>query len=230
MRRAGAKRIGVSKLLAAGAGAVLVLLALAQLILPRIAASRISARVGRYGHVRSVSVSAWPAVELLWGHARSVRVSAGALSLAPSQVGALLWEARGAASMQVSAQSVRIGSLRVTRARLQKHARALSAEGTVSEAAAQAALPAGLRVQLLRSRHGQVEVQATGALFGVRASVHAVAQASAGKLVAHPLGFLVEGLKLTLYSDPHVYVEGVGASVAGRSPRSYRLTMRAQLR
>ena len=37
-----------------------------------IAASRISSRVGRYGKVQSVSVSAWPAVELLWGHADSV--------------------------------------------------------------------------------------------------------------------------------------------------------------
>ena len=42
------------------AGAVLVL-ALAQVLLPRIAASRISSRVGRYGSVESVSVRAWPA-------------------------------------------------------------------------------------------------------------------------------------------------------------------------
>ena len=56
----------------------MLLLVLAQLLLPRIAASRISSRVGRYGTVQSVSVSAWPAVELLWGHADSVRVKAGA--------------------------------------------------------------------------------------------------------------------------------------------------------
>jgi hypothetical protein len=37
-------------------------------------------------------------------------------------------------------------------------------------------------------------------------------------------------LKLTLFSDPHVYVEGVGASVLGESPARYRLTMTARLR
>ena len=55
----------------------MLVLALAQVLLPRIAASRISSRVGRYGKVQSVSVSAWPAVELLWGSVDSVRVAAG---------------------------------------------------------------------------------------------------------------------------------------------------------
>ncbi len=44
----------------------------------------------------------------------------------------------------------------------------------------------------------------------------------------HPLGFLLEGLQLTLFADPHVYVEGVGASaVAGPAGgvAGYRLTM-----
>ena len=57
-----------------------------------------------------------------------------------------------------------------------------------------------------------------------------MAGAREGKLVAHPLGFLVEGLQLTLFSDPHVYVQGVGASVASEQPLTYRLTMSASLR
>ena len=73
-------------------------------------------------------------------------------------------------------------------------------------------------------------MQASGGLFGVGASVNAVAGASEGKLVVHPLGFLIEGLRLTLFADPHVYVEGVGASVASEQPLSYRLTMSASLR
>jgi hypothetical protein len=85
-------------------------------------------------------------------------------------------------------------------------------------------------VRLLHSEGGRVEVQATGGLFGVDASVNAVAYASEGKLVARPQGFLVQALKLTLFSDPRVYVEGVGASVDGEHPLSYRLTMSARLR
>jgi hypothetical protein len=217
--------------IAAGvAGAMVLLLALAQLILPRLAASRISSRVGRYGKVQSVSVSAWPAVELLWGHVGSVRVRAKSLALNPTQVASLLWEARGTASMDVSAESVQLGSLALTDATLQKRGSAMSAQALASEVDVKAALPAGFGVKLLRSEGREVEVQATGALFGVGASVNAVAGASNGKLVAHPLGFLVEALQLTLFSNPHVYVEGVGASVQSEQPLSYRLTMSASLR
>jgi hypothetical protein len=212
------------------AGAVVLLLALAQLILPRLAASRISSRVGRYGRVQSVSVSAWPAVELLWGHVGSVRVRAGSLALSPAQAASLLWEARGTASMDVSAESVQLGSLHLSDASLSKRGSAMSAQAVASEADVKAALPPGFSVKLLRSEGGEVEVRATGALFGVGASVNAVAGASDGRLVAHPLGFLIEALQLTLFSDPRVYVEGVGASVQSEQPLSYRLTMSASLR
>jgi hypothetical protein len=217
--------------IAAGlAGALVLLLALAQLILPRLAVNRISSRIGRYGKVQSVSVSAWPAVELLWGHVGSVRVRAGSLALSPAQAASLLWEARGTGSMDVSAESVQLGPLRLSDATLSKRGGAMSAQAVASEADVKAALPAGFGVKLLRSEGGEVEVQATGALFGVGASVNAVAGASDGKLVAHPLGFLIEALQLTLFSSPHVYVDGVGASVQSEQPLSYRLTMSASLR
>lgn len=217
------------KLLVSAVGALGLLLVLAQIFLPRLAASRVSSRVGRYGTVESVSVSAWPAVKLLWGSVDSVRVRARSLALSPAQAAKLLWEARGTSSMDVSAERVQVGSLRVTDATLRKRGSALSAQAMTSEADVKAALPAGLGVRLLRSEGGEVEVQATGGLFGVNATVNAVAGASDGKLVAHPLGLLVEGLQLTLFSDPRVYVEGVGASVSSEQPLTYRLTMSARL-
>ncbi|MGH2865085.1 MAG: LmeA family phospholipid-binding protein [Solirubrobacteraceae bacterium] len=217
-------------MLAAGLALVVVLLlAVAQVVLPLIAVSRIRSRVGRFGTVESASVSAWPAVKLLWGSVDSVRVRAKSLTLSPAQAAGLLWEARGTASVEVSAERVQVGPLRVTDATLSKRDSALSAQAFTSEADVEAALPAGLGVRLLHSGGGEVEVQATGGLFGVKATVNAVAGASDGKLVAHPLGFLVEGLQLTLFSDSHVYVEGVGASVAGEQPLTYRLTMSARL-
>jgi hypothetical protein len=75
-----------------------------------------------------------------------------------------------------------------------------------------------------------VLVRASGGLFGVGASVDAVALGREGRLIAHPVGPLLEGLQLTLFSDPHVYVEGVGASVQDGVPSSYRLSMSASLR
>jgi hypothetical protein len=229
MRRAGGSRRTV-RLGLSLAGGLLLLLVIAQVLLPRLAVSRITSRVGRYGKVLSVSVSAWPAIELLWGHVGSVHVKARSLALSPAQVASLLWEAKGTQSMDVSAESVRLGKVTVTDASLRKRGSVLSGQALISEAAIKAALPGGFGVQLLRSEGGEVEVQATGALFGVGASVNAIAGASDGKLIAHPLGFLIEGLQLTLFSEPHVYVEGVGASVQSTQPQSYRLTMSASLR
>lgn len=222
---------GSRRLLLALAAALALLLVLAQLLLPRLAADRISSRVGRYGAVNSVSVSAWPAIELLWGHADSVQVGAAHLALEPGQAATLLSEASGVARMDLRAQSVAIGKLALTDATLRKRGAQLQASALVTEAAAQAALPAGLEdVRLLRSEQGAVEVQVRGSLFGFGASVDVLAQPREGELIAHPLGLLAGALTLTVFSSPHVYVEAVAASPQPTQPPSYRLAISARLR
>ncbi len=212
------------------AGALLAVLVLAQVFLPRIAASEISSRVGRYGSVESVSVSAWPAVKLLWGSVDAVRVKARSLTIEPAQAAKLLWESRHVAREDISAERVKVGSLQLSDATLRKRGPRLSALASTDQASVRAALPEGFDVRLLHSQGGQVEVQTSGGLFGVGSGVDALALASEGRLVAHPLGFLIEGFQLTIFADPHIYIEGVSASAtAGATPR-YRLGMTATLR
>jgi len=225
MRRGGGPR--AIRLLAGAAALVLVLLVVAQLVLPRIAASRISSRVGRYGHVSHVSVSAWPAVKLLWGDADSVTVRAGSLALSPAQAAALLWEGRGVNDMRISATAVRIGGLALSGATLRKRGAQLEARARTTEAAADQALGEGADVRLIGSGSGRVRVAVSGTLLGVGATVAAVAEAQGGELIAHPEGLLLEGFRLTLFSDRHVHVEGVAAS--GSSTAGYGLTMTALL-
>jgi len=214
-------------------GAIALVLVLAQVFLPGIAASRVRSRVGRYGTVRSVTVKAWPAVELLWGKVDSVKVEAGSLEMSPAETAKLLGEARGVKTMSLTAESVREGPLELRDASFEKHGDALRGEAWISRADARRALGGGVEVELLGSRDGQVEVSASGGLFGVKASVDAVARAEEGKLVVHPVGVLLGGLKLTLFSNPDVRVEGVGAVAAadpsGAAP-GYRLSMWASLR
>jgi hypothetical protein len=217
------------KIAGLGVGLVVVLLAVAQIVLPRVAASRIRSRVGRYGHVQSASVSAWPAVKLLWGDADSVRVKASGLKLSPKQAAALLWEGRGVGRMDIDAASVRIGPLAVDSAILRKRGATLEGEASATGAEARAALPVGVGVSLIGSEGGKVQVKVSGGLFGVGASVQAIAEASEGKLIAHPVGFLLEGFRLTLFSDPHVHVVSVGASTDGSEPPAYTLKMSAVL-
>jgi len=215
------------------AGAIVLMLVLAQLFLPALAADRIRSRVQRYGTVRSVTVKAWPAVELLWGKAESVNVKAGSLQISTAQMAKLLGEARGVRSMRVSAESVREGPLQLYDASLQKQGDALLGSAWASRADVMKAVGEGFEVQRLHSGGGRVQMSVEGALFGVKASVEAVAEAQEGKIVVHPLGFLLEGLKLTLFAEPDVYVEGVGASAAtGSSGKGagYRLSFWASLR
>jgi hypothetical protein len=214
------------------AGVALLLLVLAQLFLPRIAASRISSRVGSHGDVERVHVSAWPAIELLWGDADSVSVRAADLRVSPAQTAHLLWEGRGADRIDLTAAVAHEGPLRLTGVSLHKRGRRLRAQAHLSAADVKAALPLGVDVQLLGSENGQVEVRASGGLFGVGASVDALAGGSGGRLVAHPRGLLLEGLKLTLFGDPHVYVEGVGARAASGPDGApgYLLSISASLR
>jgi hypothetical protein len=215
-----------------GAGAIVLLVVLAQVFLPGIAADHISSRLSRYGRVRSVEVTAWPAVKLLWGEADKVRVRADDLRLALPQTGHVLGEARGAEDIDMSAGSVRVGPLVLSEASFQKRGSQLSAQALASEAAVAAALPPGIRVRLLRSGGGAVEVSVGGSLFGVSGEIEALAQTSEGKLIVRPAAPLLQLFSLTLYEDPHVYVEDIAASATTSAAREagYRLTMRARLR
>jgi len=209
---------------------VLVLLVLAQLVLPSIAAHRISSRVGRYGHVESVSVSAWPAIELLWGHADSVDVHAGSLHMTPAESADLLSQAKGISRLDAHVDEMHMGALRLTDATLTKRGRALHGAGTVTAADAAAALPAGVGVTLLGGRGGTVAVHVTGDLFGVGTGLDAIARASEGRLVVQPTGLLLGALHLTLFDDPRVAVAGVEARTLSTSPPVYRLGISALLR
>ncbi len=76
-------------------------------------------------------------------------------------------------------------------------------------------------------------MRASGGLFGVGASVDAVAQAEDGKLVVRPTGLLLSALKLTVFESPSVYVEGVEARALASEPGEgarYELSMWASLR
>jgi hypothetical protein len=217
----------------AAGGVIVILLVLAQLLGPVIAARVIRTKVGRYGTVHSVSVSAWPAIELAWRHADSVTVSAGRLRVSPAQLGSLLEESSGTDRVRVSAEVVELEGLRLTSATFVKHGSALWTRGTISAADIARALPAGVQIALISSSGGQVEVRASGGLFGLSASLDAVAYAQNGALVASPTAFSLSGLRITLYDDRAVYIEGVHARELspGRGGEArYELSMWGRLR
>jgi hypothetical protein len=104
----------------------------------------------------------------------------------------------------------------------------LIAQASVTAAAVAAALPTGVAVSLEGSEGGQVRVRVSGALFGLGASVRATAGPSDGRLIVTPKGSLLQAFNLTLFSSPHIYIEGVGATVQSERPLTYRLTLSAR--
>lgn len=214
--------------------AIVALVVLAQLLAPGIAARVVRNKLEKYGTVKSVQVKAWPALKLAWKRADEVTVSAGRLTMSPEQAVGLMKETGSVERMRASVESMEMNGLRLTDAKLEKHGSELRAEGVMSEADVQRALPEGFEVALVKSEGGTVEVRASGGLFGgLGASVEAVAQAEDGKLVAHPTGFLLSGLKLTLFESASVYVEGLQARALASGPGGlarYELSMWASLR
>ncbi len=100
----------------------------------------------------------------------------------------------------------------------------------MSGADVRAALPPGVTLRLLGSENGRVMVRAAGALFGFGASLDAVAEASSGRLIVRPEPSMLGTVRITLYSDPRVYVVGVSARAVSSTPPSYRVGLTALLR
>jgi hypothetical protein len=215
---------------------LVVLVLLAQLLLPGVAATRVRTHVERYGPVHSVHVSASPAVKLLWGHADSVSVSAGTLTVTPAQIAALLWEARTVGTLTVLAQGAVLrvsqlpGGLEVSDVRMQKRGSSVIATATMTQAQLQRALPSGFSVQPTAGGEGQIEAHASGGLFGLQASINVLVRASEGNLIAEPRGLPFGGIAtVTLFSDPHLKVQSVGLRLLGSGSSTYLLTLQAQL-
>lgn len=210
----------------------MVVLGLAQLLLPRLAAQRVRSQIARYGVVRSASVSAFPAIELLWGDAQSATVSAADLDMTQTAANKLLWESRGVGRIDIHAESMRIGSLMLGDVSLRKRGDRLNISGRLTEADLRASLPGSSRFALLSSNSDGVSMRVKGSFFGLAASVNVQLSATEGKLVAAPQGAPFGGLvKVTLFSASHVYVQSFGLTespLEGADP-SYQASIGARL-
>lgn len=214
---------------------VVVVLVGAQLFLPGIAAQRVRDRVDRYGTVRSVRVSALPAIELLWGKVDSVSVKAGSLKIGLPQMANLLWSARNVNDMSLrstatdlTAASLGDNGLLLREVSLRKHGQDLNGQATLRESDLRAALPAGLDIQPVGSVGGGVQVRVSGALFGIQTSVEGLVSAREGKLIVEPTGIPLGSLvAITLFSDPRIIVEGVSAA---QQSGGYELMIQARIR
>lgn len=192
-------------------GLVLVVLGVAQLVLPGLAAQRVRDQLSGSGQVLSVSVHAFPAIELLWHHADSIDVRLGRYQAAPGRLADLLAQASGVGTLNAGADEVNTGLLTLHDATLRKDGDQLTGSALVTEADLRTAIPVLKSVTPVSSGNGQLTVRGTASLFGFATTVDATVRAQNGALVVVPdvpFGALAT---IRVFSDPRVQVESVGA-------------------
>lgn len=195
------------------AGVVIVLLVIAQLVLPGIAAQRIRDQLKKSGRVLDVEVSAFPAVELLWHQADDVKVRMARYHASNTQLSNMLAQAADAGTLTASVQTLTDGLLTVHRATVQKQGSALVATAQVKESDLRSAVPGILQsVTPVASSQGQLVLRGTANVLGARLTIDAVVEATGGNLQVTPNVPFGGLATLTLFSDPHVAVESLSAT------------------
>lgn len=191
-----------------------VVLGVAQLVLPGIAAQRIRSRLDRYGRARSVSVSAFPAIELLWHRAGSVTVRLDSFRAGGAALTDRLRELNDVGTVHASAARATVGLLTVRDARLVKHGSSLGVSARVTDADLRRALSIVRSVTSVPSAGGQLTLRGTADVFGQPLAVDFSVRPSHGALVVSPDVPFGSVARLTVFRDPDVRVLGVRASPA----------------
>lgn len=207
-------------------GVVLLVLVVAQLVLPGIATDRLRDQLSRSGTVESVKVSAFPAIKLLWGHADSVVIRMRRYQAGASQIGEKLGGAANVGTLDASVGELDSGALTLRDATLRKRGSDLIGSATVIEADLRAAVPFLDNVQPLTSSAGHLILRGTASVLGFHATVDALVAAQDGALVVAPDVPFGGIATITLLNDPHVRMESVSAvSLTG----GFRLVAEARL-
>lgn len=198
--------------------AVLVALGLiaSQIVLPRIAARRLRELLRAAGDVDEVRVRAVPALKLLFDRADVVEIRMSEARAGPSRLADLLEDARSADRLHAHAARVRLGPLLLRDLRLVKDGDAVRAEAAITEADLAAVLPRGTGLRPVEAAAGELLLEASAGLLGLRAGLRARLSARDGAVVIAPDGLLAALGSMTLFADPRVHVTGVDARRVGR--------------
>jgi len=195
-----------------------------QLVLPGVAASVLRDRLAHYGHVISVRVSAFPAIELLWRSADRVVVRMASYRSGTGHLDSLLEQSSGVTRLDASVGTFRAGLLTLHDVSLRKRGDELTGRARLYDSDLRASIPFLDSVNFLGVQGNGLALSGTGSLLGVSATVPVSVQPRAGRLVAVAFGGIAT---VTVFSDPAVYVQSVGGAAI---PGGLSVSARARLR
>jgi hypothetical protein len=218
------------------AGVLVAFLVVAQLLLPGIAARKLTSDLERHGANVHVEVAAFPAIELLWHKADRVTVTVGDYRPGPPRSGSSLADDL-AGTKDTAKLDVRVGVLndRLLRMRdisLRKDGDVLVGTVRLRRADVDAALPPQLHVTAQQPRAAAfdgIAVAGVTSVFGRRLAATArVLVDSRGRIVLKPQGFPLASLvTVPLFADDRVAVDAIDARPAAGG---FMVTARGHLR
>jgi pSer/pThr/pTyr-binding forkhead associated (FHA) protein len=202
-----------------------------QLVLPGIAEQRVRAELARHGTIREVQITAVPAVTLLWHRADTVKVAIDTYRSAPSSghgsLADFLNRTRDTGKLDVSVATLQSKLLTLHDVRLRKEDQQLVGQAELTQHDLRAALPTFLDLRPVSASANGIVAQASVSVLGHRVTVRLDVVADAGRVVVRPEAFLLGSLAtITVFGDPRIYVESLGAELRGER---YLLTARARL-
>jgi hypothetical protein len=212
---------------------VVAILVLAQIIVPGIAAKEIRKEVGKYGVVESVSVHAFPAIELAW-KAGSATVKIKTITVTPNQAVNLLEETKKINNLDMYMKSLKVNvpastggeasAISLEAVTVHKNGSNIAAQATIEASQLSKALPGGFEATPIANGQGKFELALKGG-FLASGTQDAVVDGHDGKIVVEPSGQPNE--TLVVFSDKRVSVGAIHARV---TPPTTTLTLSAQLR
>lgn len=187
-----------------------------QLVLPALAAARIRETLLAHAEGVSVSVSAFPAVMLLFGQADSVVVHVHAMRAAGhGDLDALLERVQGAEDLTATVEEMNVLGLEVQDVSLRKRGSEAVASAVVTRGAIAAALPADITLSGRQEGQSTLQLTATAHIFGHAISPSARLEVGSGALQIAPAIPVIGFLRLTVFSDPLVSLDGIGMRARG---------------
>jgi hypothetical protein len=207
------------KRLALGVAALLVA---SQLLLPRLAESRLRGELEPVGDVASVHVSAWPALKLLFERADSVDVHLSTGTVGGGDLADRLAATSRTHALDAQVDRLLLGPLALRDVRLVKDGDDLTGSASLTEADLAAALPVDLGLRPVSSSGGALVMEAEVGPVTVRARL----SASDGALLIAPDGLLGGFASVRVFDDPRVRVLSVGAQ---SRTDGFTVTARARL-
>lgn len=177
------------------------LLVASQLALPTLAERRVRSELAEFGTVASVKVSAFPALKLLFEKADSVSVRMESAEVGTGDLGDQLASTERTGKLDFAVESLSVGPLEVRDVTLHKDGDELAGEASLTADD----LPMGIRP--VDASDGALIVEAQIGPAVVRARLSAVD----GALRVAPDGLFGGFASVTVFEDPRVSIESVGA-------------------